>query len=296
MRALPRRLRGRVRYTVRRAESAVVRAWRRALVLRGHDWTEATARRSCLVLAAHPDDETFACGATILRKTAAGTPVKVLIATDGRNANPSSEVLSAEQLGAVRRAESREACALLGVAGDDLVQLDHPNLRHTAVLADVRQRIDALVEEFRPDEILVNSARDYHPDHRAMNRLVRELVAEGRWTATVAEYPIWYRYDGPWATTEHSLAGRPNTDPAPSEHRSRARRAWERVLVPVASVVGLHTATVAAGPYLDAKRAAVAAYRSQVTNLTGEAVWGYLGDDFVRLFVQAKELFFPWGG
>src|SRR5207302_10387593 len=100
-----------------RAEPRIKQAWRRALVLRARDWTEVTERRSCLVLAAHPDDETFACGATILRKTDAGTPVRVFIATDGRNANPSSAVLTAEELGAVRRAEAVEVGELLGVKG-----------------------------------------------------------------------------------------------------------------------------------------------------------------------------------
>src|SRR5205823_10764286 len=107
-----------------RAEPRIKQAWRRALVLRGRDWTAATERRSCLVLAAHPDDETFACGATILRKTDAGTPVKIVIATDGRNANPSSTVLSPEQLGGVRRAESAEVCDLLGVRSEHRIQLE----------------------------------------------------------------------------------------------------------------------------------------------------------------------------
>src|SRR5437588_3614821 len=104
-----------------RAGPRVQRAWMRALTVRSRDWTQTTARRSCLVLAAHPDDETFACGATILRKTEARTPVTIFIATDGRNANPSSTMLSPEQLGAVRRAESMEAGRLLGVHGDDLI-------------------------------------------------------------------------------------------------------------------------------------------------------------------------------
>ena len=37
-----------------------------------------------IVVAPHPDDETLGCGATIMQKLAAGTPVHVVIATDGR--------------------------------------------------------------------------------------------------------------------------------------------------------------------------------------------------------------------
>ena len=277
-----------------RAEPRIKQAWRRALVLRGRDWTEATARRSCLVLAAHPDDETFACGATILRKTDAGTPVKIFIATDGRNANPSSADLTPEQLGAVRRAEAVEVGKLLGVKGDDLIQLDHENLRSEERVADVRRRVKALVEDFQPGEILVNSALDYHPDHRAMNRLVTQLVDTGGYRGPVAEYPIWYLFDGPWTTSDDTLADRPSVDASATQARSKVRQAWDWVWDPAASVARLSTATVTAERYLDRKRAAIAAYRSQVTNYTGEESWEYLHDNFVSLFLRPKEPFFPW--
>jgi GlcNAc-PI de-N-acetylase len=49
----------------------------------GTDVTHSAARRSCVVIAPHPDDETLGAGATIMRKVDAGTPVHVVVATDG---------------------------------------------------------------------------------------------------------------------------------------------------------------------------------------------------------------------
>src|SRR5690349_19075047 len=72
-------------------------AARPLLLSRAEDVTSQAAARSCLVLAPHPDDETLGCGATIMRKRAAGTPVHVVIATDGRHSLASSE-LSADAL------------------------------------------------------------------------------------------------------------------------------------------------------------------------------------------------------
>jgi LmbE family N-acetylglucosaminyl deacetylase len=290
---------GRLHSLRQRADVGLHRAWHRGLALRARDWTQETARRSCLVLAAHPDDETFACGATIVRKTETGTPVKILIATDGRNANPSSAVLTPEQLGAVRRAESEEVCGLLGVTGADRIQLEHENLRSPERLADVRRRVEAVIDAFEPDEILVNSAHDYHPDHRLMHALARELVDSGRYRGRVAEYPIWYLFDGPWASTAEALSERPTVDQADraageAPPRSRLRRTWDWVAAPVASVARLRTAKVVTAPYLDRKKAAIAAYPSQVTNYTGEESWGYLHDNFVSVFLQPEEIFFPW--
>jgi LmbE family N-acetylglucosaminyl deacetylase len=266
------------------------------LALRARDDTVPSTHRSCLVLAAHPDDEAFGCGATIMRKIDAGTPVKILIGADGRNANPASEALPPEGLGAVRRAESAEVAALMGLADGDLVQLDHEHLRSDAALADVRDRVETLIEQFDPDEILVNSTLDYHPDHKAMHRVAREVATTDRYRGRVAEYPIWYLFDGPWAATAETLADRPTHDAAAGPPRSPARETWEWVKAPVTSLAHLRPVTVDTDGYLDRKRTAIAAYRSQVTNYTGEESWTYLRDNFVSLFLQRRELFLPWRG
>src|ERR1700751_5264173 len=79
------------------------------LLSRAEDVTSQTATRSCLVLAPHPDDETLGCGATIMRKLAAGTPVQVIIAADG-NWYRSSK-LSVDAVNEIREEEARRACA-----------------------------------------------------------------------------------------------------------------------------------------------------------------------------------------
>src|SRR5438270_6970368 len=89
------------------------------LLSRAEDVTSQTAARSCLVLAPHPDDETIGCGATIMRKLAAGTPVRVVIATDGRHSNHSSK-LSADALVEIRKEETRRACAILGLRRENI--------------------------------------------------------------------------------------------------------------------------------------------------------------------------------
>src|ERR1700761_6094021 len=65
----------------------------RPLLLWGaEDMTEQTEKRSCVVLAPHPDDETLGCAVTIMRKLAMGSRVHLLIATDGRHAHPGSRL------------------------------------------------------------------------------------------------------------------------------------------------------------------------------------------------------------
>jgi hypothetical protein len=100
-------------------------------------------------------------------------------------------------------------------------------------------------------------------------------------------------FDGPWATDKAALAGRPTIDPNEAAPSRSLALAWDRVSAPIASLARLRPHSVACGPQLERKRDAIAAYRSQVTNLTGEDSWGYLQDNFVSLFTQPQELFFP---
>jgi LmbE family N-acetylglucosaminyl deacetylase len=58
------------------------------LLSRAEDFTSQTATRSCLVLAPHPEDETLDCGATVLRKLAAGATVHVVTAADAATRIP----------------------------------------------------------------------------------------------------------------------------------------------------------------------------------------------------------------
>ncbi|MBV9837833.1 MAG: PIG-L family deacetylase [Solirubrobacterales bacterium] len=294
--SLPKRARARLRSCLRETENMVQRRWRRALVAASRDWTSTTSNRSSLVLAAHPDDETFGCGATIARKAHGGASVRVLIATDGRNANPSSRALTPEQLGAVRRHEAIEACEILGVPSDHVVQPALPHLRCAEAVERVRGLLAELIDEYAPDEILVNTALDYHPDHKILNRIARQLVAETRYRGTLAEYPVWYLFDGPWSPDRAALAGRPTIDETPQAARGPLSRLLYRVAEPVLSVARLHPVRVASGPFLDPKRRAVMAHRSQVTNFTGEQDWGFLGPEFVNVFLTRYELFFPVPG
>src|SRR5688500_7275309 len=89
------------------------------LLRSARDVSDTVAARSALVIAPHPDDETLGCGATILRKVAAGTKVTVLVVTDGRHSHRSPS-LPPERLAALREVEMAEAVARLGLAPADL--------------------------------------------------------------------------------------------------------------------------------------------------------------------------------
>ena len=253
---------------------AAVRWWRSELRRRAVDESLAAPRRTCLVLAPHPDDETLGAGALIALKRAAGTRVRVLVVTDGRGSH-ASQVLSPDRLAEVRRAESVRACALLGVAAQDLVHLDLPEGTVAARHEELVDVVGAEIEAGQPDDVLVTSALDWHVDHRALAEVARRAVGAGG--PRLLEYPVWAWADGPWSD-------RPG------------RTAWQAAAAllaePVRTARAARPVRVAAGPeQLACKRAALAAYASQTTNLTGEPEWAVMDEGFLEDFLQPQELF-----
>jgi LmbE family N-acetylglucosaminyl deacetylase len=232
----------------------------RPLLLSGaEDVTSRTATRSCLVLAPHPDDETLGCGATIMRKRAAGTPVQVVIATDGRHSLHSGKV-SADALVEIREEEARRAGAILGLSDENIAFLRFEDGRLADHRRPLRERLVDILDTMNPEEIFVSSIIDNHPDHRVLAELMRELAQARRDRFPVLyEYPIWF-----W-------------DP----------RIWR-----VRHLHELRARIVRMEEFRMRKREAIAAYRSQVTNLTSETGWTTLRQGFVRQFLQPEETFF----
>jgi LmbE family N-acetylglucosaminyl deacetylase len=243
----------------------------------GRDVTSETERLSCLVLAPHPDDETLGCGATIARKRALGTHVHVAIAADGRYAQKASDVISVAEMAEIRAHEATAACRRLGVDSSDLTQLQYEDTR-------LQQRFDSLVEqlitlvvEVAPDEVLMVSRWDHHPDHRTLNEAARAALSIVRFAGRVAEYPVWYWVDGPWL----GLSERP-----------LLKRAGHLVAAPGVSLVTSHVELRSTAGFLSVKRAALDAYTSQVTNMTGESQWGVMDNAFLANFLMPHEPFF----
>jgi LmbE family N-acetylglucosaminyl deacetylase len=224
----------------------------------GSDITDVSTRRSCLVLAPHPDDETLGCGTTIMRRLGAATPVHVIVVSDGSTWPPGRD--PAENV-ATRDAELRAACTLLGLPGESLTHLDFPEQglhlegdRLVDVVADAIRR-------WEPTEVLTTSVADPHPDHAALGAATQRAMAGTG--ARLLVYPVW-QWDHP--------------------------RSWVRTLRASSRPELVHTAG-----YIDRKRAAVASYRSQLSSdAGGELTGGYgLGKRFLSRFLGSHEMFFP---
>jgi LmbE family N-acetylglucosaminyl deacetylase len=135
-------------------------------------------QKAVLVLAPHPDDESFGCGGTIRMLVESGVAVDVVFMTRGELGLEEGACASAQarrELAEVRSREARAACDVLGVRqveflnGADTQLRDQPQL--AAVLADLIRR--------QPyQRVFCPWPEDGHDDHMATFSLLCQAVIQ----------------------------------------------------------------------------------------------------------------------
>ena len=127
--------------------------------------------RRVLVLAPHPDDEVFGCGAALADLRTRGAELLVLVLTDGAGAE--AEPDTRRRIAEVRLVESRAALALLGGG-----ELRSAGLRDRG-LWEAGPALFVAVErallDFAPDLVFCPSPVEIHPDHRAVAAALVDL-------------------------------------------------------------------------------------------------------------------------
>ena len=218
-----------------------------------------------LILAPHMDDETLACGGTILLH-ADRTMVHCLFATDGA-ASPAPLLpwlgTADPELVARRRQEAQAATRVLGVPEANLEFLDLPDGGLAARKAELESALGRAVSRLQPEFVFAPFRYDVHPDHVALNRAARAVLR---------------RLDGPPALLEyfvyHRLRGVPGGD-------VRAALREDALL------------TVDAAGVADAKRAALDCYISQATLQYDWQDRPILAEESLRQRCAEPEVFLP---
>lgn len=212
-------------------------------------------RHRLVVVGAHPDDETLGAGGLVHTVALAGWSVEVVTATAGEGSHPHSPTHTPQRLAEVRRAELRDAIAVL--APDASVRcLDLPD---GDVAAHVSELVAALVRVIGTDgdQVVLCAPwrRDGHPDHEAVGRAAAIVAA--RTDAQLLEYPVWLWHWG-------------HDDDVP----------WDQAVR-----LGLDSAALAT------KREAVAAHASQVRPLSAGGGDEVLLDDALLAHFDRDEVF-----
>jgi LmbE family N-acetylglucosaminyl deacetylase len=144
-----------------------------------------------LVLAAHPDDESMGCAGTIALLVQGGAEVTIAFATSGDATAGSG--LSREATGAAREREAAAACAVLGIERSPHFWR-HPDGALEGSVVKLTAQVCALLDEVKPDAILLPWFLDNHRDHQAVNTALRsalEQQAAGPDAPEIWGFEVW---------------------------------------------------------------------------------------------------------
>lgn len=221
---------------------------------------EEIGTKGITILAPHPDDESLGCGGLIRAARDRDVPVTIVVLSDGTGSHPGSSSYPAERLRALREAEALAAAGVLGVPSDNVHFLRLPDRFVPSGGPAAEAAVAQLADHIRrsgSDFVAVTWEEDPHCDHKAAASLARAACTL---TSTrLFAYPI-----------------------------------WGRTLLPDAEV----TALPGNGFRLDirnelaAKQKAIAAHRSQTTDLIADDPNGFtLTPELLSLFETSCEVY-----
>ncbi len=218
---------------------------------------------STLIVAPHPDDESLGCGGAIALLHQLGISVEVLVVSDGTQSHPNSLRYPAPALRDLRERETLAALAVLGnkvaVTFFRLKDGAVPN-RNSNDFDFVVTRLQKYLSSRSLQTVFLPWRFDPHPDHRATWELLTTAIDTANLSLRQIEYLIW-----DWDPLQRKDATLPvNVKP------------WR-----------LDISTV-----LDLKQQAIAAYRSQTTDLIDDDPQGFrLTPEMLAHFAHPWELY-----
>jgi LmbE family N-acetylglucosaminyl deacetylase len=162
-----------------------------------------------LVVAAHPDDAEFGCGATVAKWVRQGSTAYYLICTNGDKGSDEPGI-SAEELAAIREKEQRAAAAAIGVSEVTFLPRRDGELIYSI---ELRGDVVRWIRTWKPDAVFTHdptiliSSNGFinHADHRATGEATvdaiypfirsplqyQEQIAEGLEPHAVYDIYLW---------------------------------------------------------------------------------------------------------
>lgn len=162
--------------------------------MRSRDEKSDLMKKKTVVFAPHPDDETLGCGGTIAKRISEGDEVKIVVMTDGRHAF--LKVLgiesdpTPEELALIRRKEVTNAARTLGLQEENILFLGFEDGTLDIHEKEAEEKVKEILQKYRPVEVFYPYKKDYNPDHRAANCIIRKSLEELGLTPKLYQYSI----------------------------------------------------------------------------------------------------------
>ncbi|MEM3759537.1 MAG: PIG-L family deacetylase [Candidatus Bathyarchaeia archaeon] len=155
-------------------------------------------KKSIIVFAPHPDDETWGCGGTIAKRISEGYEILIVIMTDGRYAFLKMLGIETdptpEELKEIRKEEVKRALRILGVLENNLIFLDFVDGTLKDNMEEAEKKVTEILRGHHPVEVYYPYKNDGHQDHQATYKVVKNSIAKLGLQTRCYQYSIMHKW------------------------------------------------------------------------------------------------------
>jgi LmbE family N-acetylglucosaminyl deacetylase len=143
---------------------------------------------SVLVFCAHPDDNIFGAGGTLVKYSKEGKSIITVIFSYGESSHPwLKEKVTAE----MRIKEHKEAEKIIGGKKTVYFGLKENNFLKDIEERNIKEQINKLIKRYKPMKIFTHSIDDPHPDHKAVYSTLIEIADKIRYKGGIYSFDVW---------------------------------------------------------------------------------------------------------
>ncbi|MBT4174654.1 PIG-L family deacetylase [archaeon] len=141
-----------------------------------------------LIFCAHSDDEAIGMSGTIAKYVEQKKKVIKVVLSHGEMSHPHFQEKHVKK---ARKKETKKASEMIGIKETMYLGLKDASLKREINKPKVERQIKGIIKRFNPEKIYCTSAKDPHPDHRAVNKIVLQIVDTFRKKYPVYGYEVW---------------------------------------------------------------------------------------------------------
>ena len=143
-------------------------------------------KETILVLAAHNDDQVIGAGGTLAKYVNEGKKFITVVFSYGEKSHPH---LKPEIIIEERKKEADACDKILGGSGIIYLNLQEGKFHEEFKKKKIKTKIKNIIKKIKPSKIFTHAIDDPHPDHRAIYRLVEEIIEDI--PCDVYSFDIW---------------------------------------------------------------------------------------------------------
>jgi len=144
--------------------------------------------KTVIIFESHSDDSAVGIGGTIIKLVKEGYDIVKVIFAAGQKSHPHYK----EGIIIKRRIEETEGVGRrFGIKQTIFLGLRDGKLKEEIKNKDVNEKIRRIIKKYSPVKIFTTSSSDPHPDHRAVNKVVIDVIEDLGYKNDVYSYEVW---------------------------------------------------------------------------------------------------------